>query len=96
MLPNFDQSFGFAPVIVSWSELNQLIFGSLPTTVLKSDIEISRLFSASILFEVASAKRAFAWKTSVLVTSLNSNLFSVASNFLIKFSSFFLDTSSKK
>ena len=28
--------------------------------VLKSDIEISKLFSDSILFEVASAKRAFA------------------------------------
>ena len=67
---------------------NQLIFGFLPTTVSKSEIEISKLFSASILFDVASANLALAWKTSVLVISLNSNLFSVASNFLLDFSHF--------
>ena len=47
-------------VTVSSSESNHLILGSLPTTALKSDIETSKLFSASILFEVASAKRALA------------------------------------
>ena len=44
----------------SSSDSNQLIFGSLPTIFLKSEIEISRLFSASILFDIASANLAFA------------------------------------
>ena len=84
--PNLVQSFGFDSTICVLSVLNQFTSGSLPTTLLKSEIDISRLFSASILLDVDSANLALAWKTSVFVTSLNSNLFSVASSFFIKFS----------
>ena len=58
--PNFDQSFGFEEITFVFSDSNQLISGFLPTTVSKSEIEMSKLFSASILFDVAPANLAFA------------------------------------
>ena len=58
--PNFDQSFGLDFITGLFSESYQLTLGKRPTIVLKSDMDISRLFSDSILLDVASANLAFA------------------------------------